>query len=106
MINFNKTQKRQEILFEYLKRQKMKKIELKKKILKAIELNKNQASKIKLLTRINVKNPGRINFNKQQNRCLFTGRIKGFQKKTSSSRQTLKILTVWGSVQNLKKKTW
>jgi ribosomal protein S14 len=94
MINFNKTQKRQEILLEYLKRQKMKNFEIKKIILKAVELNKNQTTKIKLLTRLNFKNPGRINFNKQQNRCLFTGRVKGFQKKTASSRQTLKILTV------------
>lgn len=80
MINFNKNQKRELILVEYFKRLKCKKSELKKKILQAIFKNKNQKTKYKLATQQILRVKHNISFNTQQNRCLFTGRIKGFHK--------------------------
>lgn len=104
MINFNKSQKRAEVLIEGLKRRREQKNEIKKKILKAIIKNQNQ--RLRSFFKNLYKNCGKTTFNKQQNRCLYTGRIRGFQKKTWSSRQALKKFAVFGTVQNLKKKSW
>jgi ribosomal protein S14 len=105
MINFNKSQKRRLLLVEYLKRKHESKNELKKKILKTLEVNKNQQNTRFFYINSLYNEGNSITFNKQQNRCLYTGRIKGFQKKTRSSRQALKKFAVFGSVQNLKKKS-
>lgn len=106
MINFNKSQKRRQLLIEYLKRIHEKKNELKKKILSAIKTNKNQKTSTHVFSKSLYNGNGTTMFNKQQNRCLYTGRLKGFQKSTRSSRQTLKKFAVFGNVQNLKKKSW
>ena len=106
MINFNKSQKRRLLLVEYLKRTHEIKNELKKKILKTFLVNKNQQTKLNFLVTNLYNTNNSTMFNKQHNRCLYTGRVKGFQKKTRSSRQALKKFAVFGIVQNLKKKSW
>lgn len=106
MINFNKNQKRELILIEYFKRLKCKKSELKKKILQTIFKNKNQKTKYKIAAQQMLCEKHTTSFNIQQNRCLFTGRIKGFHKNLWASRQSFKKLMILGDVQNLKKKSW
>lgn len=106
MINFNNNQKRKQLLFEYLKRLKQKKNELKKIIIQTTYKNKNQKTKKKLALSNLLSIKHTVSYNLQQNRCLFTGRIKGFQKNIWTSRQTLKKFLVLGDIQNLKKKSW
>lgn len=105
-MNFNKTQKRRELLFEQLKRKHELKVELKWKICNSLITNKNQKkSKIFFLKNFFIKKL-KTSYNKQQNRCLFTGRIRGFQQITLSSRHMLKYFSIRGKVQNLYKKSW
>lgn len=106
MINFNKTQKRRQLLVEYAKRCQEKNFEIKKHILKALTANKNQKTKQTIFIKNLHKDGGCTMFNKQQNRCLYTGRIRGFQKSVRASRQALKKFAVFGDIQNLKKKSW
>lgn len=105
-MNFNKTQKRRELLFEQLKRKRQLKTELKWKIWYSLIKNKNQKKKkVFFIKNFFIKSLKTTN-NKQQNRCLFTGRIRGFQKLTLSSRHILKYFSIRGKVQNLIKKSW
>jgi ribosomal protein S14 len=106
MINFNKSQKRRLLLVEHAKRCQEKNFEKKNCILKALIANKNQKTKQTIYIKSIYKDGGTTSFNKQQNRCLYTGRIRGFQKSLRASRQALKKFAVFGNIQNLKKKSW
>ncbi len=105
-MNFNKTQKRRELLFESLKRKQKIKTELNLKILKSFIKNKNQQIKKKFFFKNFFFQKLNISYNKQQNRCLFTGRIRGFQKIICGSRHMLKYYSIRGKLQNLYKKSW
>lgn len=105
-MNFNKTQKRRELLFEQLKRKRQLKMELKLKIWNCLTKNKNQKKKKIFFLKNFFIQKLKTTTNKQQNRCLFTGRIKGFQKIILSSRHMLKYFSIRGKVQNLIKKSW
>jgi len=106
-MQFNKTQKRKQIQAESLNRQQQAFLEIKNKIIKSLKKNKNQKI-ARLYYTNNFLTPETTKYihNKQQNRCLFTGRVKSFNKTFSASRHTIKKLAVYGWAQNLKKKTW
>ncbi len=96
-MHFNKTQKRRQILAESLSRQNQAFLEIKNKVIKSLKKNKNQKLE-RLFYNQNFLFPKTNKFihNKQQNRCLFTGRIKGFNQVLSASRHTVKKLAVYG----------
>jgi ribosomal protein S14 len=48
----------------------------------------------------------RLGPTKFQNRCMLTGRIKGYQRLASVSRQGLKRLAVLGRLQNVTTRSW
>lgn len=105
-MNFNKTQKRQKLLFEWLKRKNELKNELNLKILNSLAKNKNQQQKKIFFLKNFFFKKLNTSHNKQQNRCLFTGRIRGFQKTISASRHMLKYYGIRGKLQNFLKKSW
>lgn len=106
-MDFNKTQKRRQLTIESLNRQKQVFLEIKKKIIKSLKKNKNQTPAQLYYTYnfLTIKTTKFIQ-NKHQNRCLFTGRIKSFNKIFLVSRHTIKKFATYGYLQNLKKKTW
>jgi len=105
MMNFNNTQKRRGLLFEWLKRKNENKNETKKKILSSLNRNKNQEIKKTFFLKNFFFKKLKTSISRQQNRCLFTGRIKGFQQSLWCSRHMLKHLASLGKVQNMKKKS-
>lgn len=93
---------------DLIKRKEFLKKEIKKIVLKSIIQNLNLKPKIRSLAfKKIIKLQLESSISKQNNNlCLQTGRFKGVLRLTNLSRHNIKKLSLIGSLQNIKTKSW
>lgn len=93
---------------DLIKRKNYLKNEIKKIILKSIIQNLNIKPNIRALAIKKLTDFRKISYISKQNNniCLLTGRNKGVLKLTQFSRHNMKKLSLKGSLQNIKIKSW